>query len=314
MTSDDEPGINAAIQALEDSGLAQRRGQMVLRTGDGSESDIDLAGLEAHREHSFGKLDAMQRYAESRTCLRARILDYFADEGHSPACGNCGPCMAPAARQSAAAQPGDARYDEETVFHALRQVRMRFAEEANVPPYVIFADATLHEMARKLPRTRAEMLAVGGVGQVKYDKYGEAFLSVTRAASAPKIPPGGVTAPGAARVRGPAAEPPMRARDGTAIPDSLRRTWELYREGLEIPEIAAKRGFGASTIASHLGRLVELGEIDDISRWVDDVTIMRIRKAAVTEPIGPLGPLKEALGDDVTYEQLHLARAFLNRA
>ncbi len=307
MTSDDEPGINAAIQALQESGLAQRRGQVVYATGNGTEDGIDLAGLEAHRAHSFEKLDAMQRYAESRTCLRARILDYFGDSGHGPACGNCGPCMAPAARQ-AAARPGDARYDEETVFHALRQVRMRFAEEGNVPPYVIFADATLREMAKKLPRTRAEMLAVGGVGQVKYEKYGEAFLAVTKAAAGAQQP-----APPPTRIRGAQPQAAFRARDGRPIPDSVRRTWELYREGLEIADIAQQRGYSLSTIANHLATLIDLREIDDISRWVDTVTLARIRKAAEGGPVAALGPIKEALGDTVSYEQLHLARAFINR-
>ena len=312
MTSDDEPGINAAIQALQESGLAERRGQMVFITGRGTEDDIDLAGLEAHRAHTFAKLDAMQRYAESRTCLRARILDYFGDTGFSPACGNCGPCMAPVAKHAAAPEPGEARYDEETVFHALRQVRMRFAEETNVPPYVIFADATLREMAHKLPRTKAEMLAVGGVGQVKYDKYGEAFLSVTKAATAPKLPAGSANPP-TTRIRGPLPEVAMRSRDGRTIPDSVRRTWELLRSGLDIAEVAAERGYSVSTISNHMATLIDHREIEEITQWVDDATLMRIRKAVGDGPMGALGPIKEALGDEVSYEQLHLARAIINR-
>jgi len=174
MQSDDEPGVNAAVQALVDSKLAERQGQMCRALRLDGEEDIDLEDLEAHREHAYSKLDAMQGYAESRTCLRARILDYFGDQGHERACGNCGPCVA--APRALHETDGAA----ESLFQDLRAVRRRFAETENLPPYVIFSDATLREMAARKPRTRAEMLNVNGVGQVKYERYGEAFLAVTR--------------------------------------------------------------------------------------------------------------------------------------
>ncbi len=297
MKSDDEPGVNAAIQALADSGLAGRSGQMVWAVRLDGEDDIDLEGLEAHRQHAYSKLDAMQRYAESLTCLRARILDYFGDEGHGRSCGNCGPCVAPPRGASAVDEAGEA------LFQDLRAVRRRFAEAENLPPYVIFSDATLRDMAARRPRTRAEMLNVSGVGQVKFERYGEAFLAVTRAASGAQLAAAPQSAPQA----------PLRDREGRALPETVRRTWELLRAGLDIPEIAAQRGVNASTIATHVARLVECGEIEDVSRWVDELTLAKVRTAAGGGPVGALGPLKEALGDAVSYEQLHIARACINR-
>jgi ATP-dependent DNA helicase RecQ len=47
-----------------------------------------------------------------------------------------------------------------------------------VPPYVIFGDATLVEMSRKRPRDEMELLGINGVGQVKLERYGSAFLKV----------------------------------------------------------------------------------------------------------------------------------------
>jgi ATP-dependent DNA helicase RecQ len=93
----------------------------------------------------------------------------------------------------------------------------------------------------------------------------------------------------------------------------VRRTYELWREGRSIAEIGEQRGLSASTITAHLADLVAAGEIADVGEWVDDVTLGRIRRAANGGPIGPLAPLKEALGEGISYEQLHLARAFLNR-
>ncbi len=66
------------------------------------------------------------------------------------------------------------------LWEALREERRRLAEAANVPPYVIFHDATLHEMARQQPSTPAALLQLHGVGQAKLDRYGAAFLDVLR--------------------------------------------------------------------------------------------------------------------------------------
>ncbi len=62
------------------------------------------------------------------------------------------------------------------VFEELRATRKRLADEQSVPPYVIFHDATLREMAQLRPATANEMLGLNGVGQTKLDRYGAAFL------------------------------------------------------------------------------------------------------------------------------------------
>ncbi len=64
------------------------------------------------------------------------------------------------------------------LFELLRICRSQLARKAHVPPYMVFSDKTLHDMCAKVPHTREEMLEVSGVGEVKYDKYGEAFLKV----------------------------------------------------------------------------------------------------------------------------------------
>lgn len=65
---------------------------------------------------------------------------------------------------------------EETLFEKLRGLRTEIAKEENVPPYIIFSDKTLVQMCIRKPHTKAEMLAVSGVGEFKYEKYGERFL------------------------------------------------------------------------------------------------------------------------------------------
>ncbi len=64
------------------------------------------------------------------------------------------------------------------VFEKLRTLRTEIAKRAGVPPYVVFSDKTLQDMAVKLPQNKTEMLQVGGVGDVKFERYGEEFLAL----------------------------------------------------------------------------------------------------------------------------------------
>jgi ATP-dependent DNA helicase RecQ len=86
----------------------------------------------------------------------------------------------------------------ETLFEELRSLRKRLAMEQGVPAYVVFSDATLAEMSARRPGTLAELLTVGGVGQTKLERYGQAFLDVIHTQD------GGEDE----RPQSPAAEPP----------------------------------------------------------------------------------------------------------
>ncbi|WP_413285549.1 ATP-dependent DNA helicase RecQ [Vibrio sp. MA40-2] len=68
-------------------------------------------------------------------------------------------------------------YDKK-LFVKLRKLRKSIADQAGLPPYVVFSDATLIDMAEILPCSYGEMLAVNGVGQVKLDRYADAFLDL----------------------------------------------------------------------------------------------------------------------------------------
>jgi ATP-dependent DNA helicase RecQ len=83
---------------------------------------------------------------------------------------------APARAEKARALLSDA-HDQE-LFQALRALRLELAREQGVPPYVIFHDATLIEMAREKPRDRGQLSQLSGIGRAKLETYGEAFLDV----------------------------------------------------------------------------------------------------------------------------------------
>ena len=65
---------------------------------------------------------------------------------------------------------------DELLFERLRGLRTEIAKEEKVPPYVVFSDKTLTHMCLSRPKTKEQMLAVSGVGEYKYEKYGERFL------------------------------------------------------------------------------------------------------------------------------------------
>ena len=65
--------------------------------------------------------------------------------------------------------------DNNELFEVLRKLRYNLAKEAGIPPYIIFGDGTLKEMSTKIPKNKEEFLEISGVGEVKYERYGEKF-------------------------------------------------------------------------------------------------------------------------------------------
>ncbi len=72
-------------------------------------------------------------------------------------------------------------YISSPTFEVLRTLRRKLADEENKPPFLIFSDATLHEMARIKPKTMEQMMTVSGVGQYKLSHYGRVFLDALNA-------------------------------------------------------------------------------------------------------------------------------------
>jgi ATP-dependent DNA helicase RecQ len=82
--------------------------------------------------------------------------------------------------KSAAAAPEKLGADERQVFEKLRELRRRIADEEGVPAFMVFSDRTLRGMAQSLPKTRAALLEIHGVGEAKLDAYGDRFLKALK--------------------------------------------------------------------------------------------------------------------------------------
>ncbi|MCD2448997.1 DNA helicase RecQ [Methylicorpusculum oleiharenae] len=117
-----------------------------------------------------------------------------------------------------------------SLWEALRALRRELAEAQDVPPYMIFGDATLNEMLEKKPLTHAHFIALSGVGQRKLDLYGDKFIAVIKTWSA-------------------------AAQDS----DTVAKTLDLFRLGYKVQQIAEQRSLTMDTVYSHLSRALELG-------------------------------------------------------
>jgi ATP-dependent DNA helicase RecQ len=112
--------------------------------------------------------------------LEAGALDILADQGRFKCKELSKGQVAKSARK--ALEETSLSADEQTLLVKLKSLRMQFSREIGKPAFVVFSDATLIDMVTKIPTSRDEMLEVSGVGQTKFERYGEAFLEAIRTA------------------------------------------------------------------------------------------------------------------------------------
>ena len=147
------------------------------------------------------------------------------------------------------------------LFDKLRNLRLEIAREEAVPPYIVFSDKTLIDMCRKLPKNRNEMLNVSGVGEAKYNKFGQRFLDEIREyqASNPEsvtsIPEEeeGVSAPFNRAVY----NRKMNRPEGAGAPWTEQEDQQLESEfasGMKISEIAKAHSRTSGAIRARLKR------------------------------------------------------------
>ena len=114
------------------------------------------------------RLNAMKEYCTTTEPLRNYILNYFGNIREENTNENIQPTEETSVEITA-------KYSN--LFKLLKNLRHDIAHEKNVPAYIIFSDRTLKDMCLKLPSDKAEMLSVNGVGERKFEQYGEKFLN-----------------------------------------------------------------------------------------------------------------------------------------
>ena len=157
--------------------------------------DSFLSGIEdpAQREETRAKTIELFRLLDRGGCRHQAVCGYF-DETLATCGGSCDTCrgvtiadLVPSVSVRASAGGRGARpvfegerAENPELFERLRAVRRRLADAEGVPAYIVFSDAVLRAMASRVPRNGDEMLGVPGIGPVKLERYGPAFLEALR--------------------------------------------------------------------------------------------------------------------------------------
>jgi ATP-dependent DNA helicase RecQ len=181
---------------------------------------------------------------------------------------------------------------EENGFQALRALRLRLAQAQSLPPYVVFHDSTLKEMASAKPRSLAQLARVPGVGEAKLEKYGAEFLAALAGAFGYGVLD---EAPGA-RVE--------REKRDTAL-ESLER----FQGGQDVPAIARSRGLTEATVWEHLANAIEAGKL----RWDQVLPLSPADRddllGALAEHEGKLKPVFDRFKGRYSYDVIKIVRA-----
>jgi len=193
----------------------------------------------------------------------------------------------------------DSEYDK-SLFSLLRNKRKELADAAGVPPYVIFSDKTLVEMAAYFPQSKDSLLNISGLGKVKYERYGAAFLAIIKEyCKSNKIDEKHKT--------------PARAADK----DAGRRYMavaEAYNAGESIQNLMKRYDVSADTILNHLARFIMAG--NPLRSAEDLIALSNLspdQQLAVFKAFDQMGadmlkPVYEKFNGTVNYDELRILR------
>ncbi|MEX1223320.1 MAG: RQC domain-containing protein, partial [Pirellulales bacterium] len=190
------------------------------------------------------------------------------------------------------------------LFESLRKLRREIADAKGLPPFVVFSDATLRDLARRRPSSREKLLAAHGVGDKKADQYGEPFLNRIREHCLAHD----LSLDAAEEVPQPAPPPPLPV----AQPNEIKRqAMARLAEGESIEQVCETTGRARSTVVGYLIEAIREHGICDATVWVDEATAERVRAAARQVGASPLRPIFLALDEQVGYEQIKITVACL---
>jgi len=205
---------------------------------------------------------------------------------------------------------------EADLFERARDLRKRMAGKKGVPPYMVFSDASLQEMAHYLPQRLESFARINGVGTVKLEEYGEEFLALIRHYTQEH----GLTErprPSRRRQKPEESSHPRPVEKAVSLPkpgSTYEETKKLFLQKLPISEIAGRRGLATNTIFNHLERLVLAGERLELDHLMPSPTrFARIEAAFKQTNNHFLAPVRELLGEEYSYEELHLVRLCLRQ-
>lgn len=190
------------------------------------------------------------------------------------------------------------------LFEELREVRRQIAASENVPPFVIFSDASLKDMCARQPKTSEEFLQVSGVGEHKLQKYGLEFIQAIRTF---------LEANPDYQSEIQAVPPTPKKIAKKAVGESHLETLALHQQGLSVEKISEQRELAVSTIESHILQCAQQGLKVNFARLIPDEFIPLLEKAVAEAGRERLKPVKELLPEEISYFMIKIYLYYLSK-
>ncbi|MER2063600.1 MAG: DNA helicase RecQ [Alkalibacterium sp.] len=197
-------------------------------------------------------------------------------------------------------------FDEELYEH-LRALRTDIAQEAGKPPFIVFTDRSLIDMAAKYPLTEEEFLTINGVGEVKLEAYGKAFIDrIKQYVYSHDLD---IEELKKKNVKTEEVIEPVQSSRSNDFSNTVEETVSYFNEGQAIDDIADRRNLSAMTIVNHICKWIESGKEIELERLVSKDKETLIRKVLPDTGKDFLKPIKEAVDDSVTYDEIKVVLA-----
>ncbi|MBZ3935810.1 DNA helicase RecQ [Methanimicrococcus blatticola] len=193
---------------------------------------------------------------------------------------------------------------DSALFNRLRDLRKRIATDKNLPPYIIFADTSLRQMATDFPTDENAFLKIAGVAEYKLQKYGGLFINEISDYIGEVESPTPISMNSAKKSEAVSAEvaPVENESDIAFSEDDLKKTQSLFSQGLSVSEISEIRGIPVQKIVEHLEKLIAADKIDNL-----DILIGSQKKEAIAEAIEKLQiEFTEKLMNSVVIEKMNV--------
>ena len=171
------------------------------------------------------------------------------------------------------------------LFEELRALRTRLAKAENVPPYIIFSDKSLSDMVALKPDTASKFMDVSGVGQNKLEKYGNQFMTLIKE---------------------------FKSENADSKTPTKLVSYNSYKEGVTIEDIATERKLKPSTILIHLVDCYLEGLEIDLAVFVTEDIVLKVANAykECEQPI-TMKPIFDFLEEEIQYNDIRVALAIL---
>lgn len=195
---------------------------------------------------------------------------------------------------------------EKELFEELKKLRNRIAHEENVPAYLIFSDSSLLDLATYLPLHKNDLSKISGFGAFKIERYGQPFLEKVQDYC------NHYSLDTRIELKQPATRSKKTVAPRERASDTKRISYEMYRSGKSIKEIAAERELAATTVETHLSFYITTGELN-VNDFVTADKQERIAVAANKYGKLSLKLLKDNLPEEISYMEIRMAVASLGR-